>query len=116
MLRIFNGVLVVTVICCAFVLYSLEHASRQNERQIAKMKRQIAEEHENIKLLNAEWSFLNKPERLERLAREHLKLRPVEPQQRINQAELAALLPDRPKAPVLGDGADPIGDMLKGLE
>ncbi len=116
MLRILNGFLVVTVIGCAFVLYSLEHASRQNERQIAKYKRQIAEEQENIKLLNAEWSYLNKPERLERLAREHLSLRPAEPQQFVKRADLAALLPERPAPLAPESDGDAIGDMLKGLE
>lgn len=116
MLRVFNGVLVMSVIACAFVLYSLQHTSRQNERLIAKYKRDIATERENIKLLSAEWSYLNKPERLERLAREHLQLRPAEPQQFVKQAELSGLLKERTEPLAPQDADDPIGNMLKGLE
>ncbi len=116
MLRVLNVILVVGVVASAFVMYSLEHAARKNERLIALLEREIGNERENIKLLNAEWSFLTKPARLERLAREHLKLDLIAPQQRVGVNELLALLPERPGPLAPQPDQDPIGDMLKGME
>lgn len=115
MLRIFNVALVVVVIGCSFVLYSLEHASRKTERRIAELKQNIINERDTIKLLNAEWSLLTRPARLERLAREHLKLQQMRPEQLVSQADIGKRLPERSVlAP--GDDGDAIGNMLKGLE
>lgn len=116
MLRVLNIILVVGVVASAFVMYSLEHSARKNEREISRLKAEIGEERETIRLLRAEWSYLTKPPRLERLAREHLKLRPIEPQQRITSAELMARLPARPGPLAPQPGQDPIGNMLKDLQ
>ena len=65
MLRLFNAVLVLIALVSAFVLYSLEHQMRATERQIARTKAEIAEEREAINLLDAEWSNLTQPARLQ---------------------------------------------------
>ena len=116
MFRLLNVVLVIGVIACSFVMYSLEHQTRKTERQIAGLKLDIRQERENIKLLKAEWSNLTQPARLERLAREHLQLEPMRPEQMVTQAGLVAHLPERPVFAEPGDGEDAIGNMLKALE
>ncbi len=72
MLRILNGLLVLTLLGAAFVMYTLEHDTRRGERRIAKLEAEIQNERELIRLLEAEWSNLSRPQRLERLAAEHL--------------------------------------------
>ena len=70
MFKLFNALLVFTVLVSGFVLYSLEHATRGVEREMARLTADIAKEQEAIKLLRAEWSSLTRPERLQRLAKQ----------------------------------------------
>ena len=116
MLRIFNAILVIAVLVSAFVLYSLEHAIRGEERAIAKLETQIANERETIALLNAEWSNLTRPERLQVLADKHLGLKPVLPDQYVSTSELAARVPAEPVMKLEEKGKDTIGDILKAME
>ncbi len=58
------------------------------EDRLAAIQRDIAREQEAIHVLRAEWSHLNRPERIERLARKHLDLRPFDPAQTMPIADL----------------------------
>jgi cell division protein FtsL len=116
MLRIFNSILVIAVLVSAFVLYSLEHAIRGEERRIAKVEAQIASERETIALLNAEWSNLTRPERLQMLAEKNLGLKPVSPDQYVTANELATRVPAEPIIKLEEKGKDTIGDILKAME
>ena len=116
MFRLFNVALVLCVLGAAFVIYSLEHANRTAERRIAKAEAAIGDTREGIKLLKAEWSNLTRPERLQKLAGEHLKLQPMKPDQLVSAGELVKLVPDEPQVQ-LNDGVrDPIADILKKME
>jgi cell division protein FtsL len=116
MLRAFNACLVLAVLVAAYVLYSLEHSIRGVERQIARADAQIANEKEMIGLLNAEWSSLVRPERLQRLAEQHLKLRRISPEQFVKINELATRIPAEPPVKLEEAGKDEIGDILKAME
>jgi cell division protein FtsL len=116
MLRVFNAILVVAVLISAFVLYSLEHAIRGEERAIAKLESQIANERETIALLDAEWSNLTRPERLQMLAEKNLGLKPVSPDQYVSASELKARVPAEPIVKLEEKGKDTIGDILKAME
>ncbi len=116
MLRILNIVLVLMVLAAAFTLYSLEHETRRGERRIAELKRGILDEQEMIRLLEAEWSNLTRPRRIEQLASQHLKLAPLSPLQLVKDKDLDARLPIRPENRLPEPGTDPIADMLKVLK
>jgi cell division protein FtsL len=116
MLRFFNIILVLVSLGAAFVLYSLEHATRGVEREIAQINRQIADERETMKLLAAEWSNLTQPARLQQLAEKHLELKPMSLLQLAEPQELAARLPERPVAIPDETSKDPIADILKAME
>jgi cell division protein FtsL len=116
MLRGFNVVLVVTVLVFAFVLYSLEHRMRAGERMVAGLTGEIAEEREAIRLLEAEWSFLARPSRIERLAREHAGMGQLVPSQVLSEAELVRRLPDRPAPNPAESPDDPLADLLRELQ
>jgi cell division protein FtsL len=111
--KLFNAFLVITVLVSGFMLYSLEHATRGTERAIARLETRIAGEREDIKLLSAEWSSLIRPDRLQRLAEEHLKLQTIAPSQIVQPAELAAKVPAEPPVKREAAGSDPIGDILE---
>lgn len=116
MLRFINTCLVAAVLVSGFALYTLEHQTRNAEREIARKTLAIKEEKESIKLLDAEWSNLTRPERLQKLAEEHLGLKPVAQLQIIGENELAARIPAEPIVKLEEDGKDPIGDILKKME
>jgi len=116
MLRLFNAFLVLTALISAFVLYSLEHSMRATERQIAKTKAEIGEEREAIKLLNAEWSNLTQPTRLQALAESQLGLKPMKVDQFVTEEELIARIPSGPVIKLEEPGKDSIGDILKEME
>ena len=65
----------------AAVIYQVKYESRELDQSVSSLQQKIAEERDVIAVLRAEWSHLNRPARLERLARAHLGLRPAEPSQ-----------------------------------
>jgi len=65
----------------AAVIYQVKYETRALDRRVETLQQEIAEERDVIAVLRAEWSHLNRPARLERLARAHLGLRPIEPDQ-----------------------------------
>ena len=115
MLKIVNSLLVVTLLIAAFVVYSLEYSIRQGEREIALVKKQTQQARQTIRLLDAEWSMLTRPDRLQRLAIEHLKLKPLDARQVVAKNRLAAKLPERPALDPSQTTNDPIAKMLEGL-
>lgn len=116
MLRVLNVVLVVVVLGLAFVLYSLEHRMRAGERALAKLDHEITEERELIRLIEAEWSYLTRPERLERLAREHLAMGPLAPAQVVPDSEIPRRIPERPAPNPAESPNDPLAELLEVLQ
>lgn len=62
-------------------LYQLKYEVQAKEERLARLNRQIQAEQEAIHVLNAEWAFLNRPDRLAELAGRHLEMNPVAPAQ-----------------------------------
>ena len=116
MVKMINALLVVGVLIAAFFMYSLEHSTRSLERQIVKLKAGINDERETIKLLDAEWSSLTRPDRLQNLAEEQLKLQPVKALQIIGEADVATKIPDTPVIKLDDKNADPIGAILEKMQ
>ena len=114
--KFFNACLVLAVLVSGFFLYSLEHSTRGYERQIANLKSGISEERESIKVLGAEWSSLTRPDRLQKLAQENLKLQTVTASQFVSESELAEKVPAEPIIMLEEKGNDVIGDILKEMQ
>lgn len=55
-------------------LFELKYEVRALDQEKASLHRQIADEQEALRVLQAEWSFLNQPERIQDLARRYLDL------------------------------------------
>jgi cell division protein FtsL len=67
------------IVTIALLLVSYQVQRLENE--LDALERAAMAQQEEIHVLNAEWSFLNRPERLARLAARHLELAPVTPRQ-----------------------------------
>jgi hypothetical protein len=79
-----------------FGLFQLKHEVQELEDEMFRLNRAIVGEQQAIHVLKAEWSYINRPQRLEALAARHLDLQPMQP------AQLGALsdLPMRGEEPV----------------
>jgi hypothetical protein len=79
-------------------LYQVKYQVQGMERDLAQMKRDVARDRGEIQVLEAEWSYLNQPERLQDLANRYLSLTPA------TTAQMAAIedLPPRALAPAPG--------------
>jgi cell division protein FtsL len=114
--KFLNALLVVTVLVSGFVLYSLEHNTRGLERRVAKLEHGIAEEIESTKFLNAEWSSLTRPDRLKKLADQHLGLKTLQAVQIVKLNELGQKVPAEPVMKLEADGSDPIGAIIDKMQ
>src|SRR5262245_2111532 len=81
MLRFINICLVLALVALAYVIYEGKYKARALDEDIGSLRKDIETERDAVAVLRAEWSLLNRPERLERLAEKHLKLAPARPQQ-----------------------------------
>jgi cell division protein FtsL len=81
MLRFVNICLVLGLAALASVIYQVKYEARALDEEIAGLHTKIESERDGIAVLRAEWSLLNRPERIERLAAKYLKLAPAEPRQ-----------------------------------
>jgi hypothetical protein len=111
MMRPIMGAAIVLVAIISFGLYELKIEVRGLESELSGLRTGITAEKENIRVLNAEWSYLNRPERLGNMAARHLELAPIVSTQFID----AAMIPMRPP-PYVPDVASliPMDDGLGG--
>jgi len=99
-------ILAVTVaIVVSFGLYRTELRVREMEKELAELNIALLEDQRTIDVLDAEWSYLNRPERLQHLAERYLMLVPPATE-RLGGPEQLAALPKR--APALAE--QPGGD------
>lgn len=85
-------------------LYQLKYEVQAKEERLARLNRQILQEQEAIHVLNAEWAFLNRPDRLADLANRHLEMTPVAPA----QFGKVAAIPERSLVPIVADAEAPL--------
>ncbi|MGI9387155.1 MAG: cell division protein FtsL [Methyloligellaceae bacterium] len=106
MLRFLNIIAVLLAGACAFFLYSMKFETRMLERETAALTKTIKDERRSIAVLKAEWSHLTRPERVERLARKHLGLQPLQVYQMSDLKDLPTPQSANHASP---DPADPLG-------
>jgi cell division protein FtsL len=73
--------ILVNMACIAMLaagVYLVKYSVQDVQRNVAAVKRDLAAERESLHLLKAEWAYLNRPERLRKLADRHLDLVPLD--------------------------------------
>ena len=91
MMRTFDLVLVGAMIAAATVTYQIKHAAEEKLSQVRELQAEIKLQEETIDLLEADWSLLNQPSRLQRLSKafeSELGLKSIEPEQMAQPDEL----------------------------
>ncbi|NBN63365.1 hypothetical protein GWI72_01825 [Microvirga tunisiensis] len=115
MVRYLNLIFVIAVVIGAAVVFDMKMAAERSAERVAELKRQIVEERDAIRVLRAEWSILNQPDRLQGLVErygEYLQLQPLDPKQIVK-------IEDLPVKPVMLEPigeADPLGGFAASLE
>jgi len=71
-----------------FACFILKNQVHNLEHELAKINQNIASDVQNIHVLKAEWGVLNSPERLKKLASEHMSLNKIRAEQIINYSAL----------------------------
>lgn len=95
-MRLSSMMWVVVVVCAASLLYSVKYRVQAMDEEIAAIRTQIAAERKAIHVLNAEWAYLSRPERVRELAEKHLKMHSMDGKQMLEVADV----PFSPDAPV----------------
>jgi hypothetical protein len=92
MIRITSLVIVLLMVGAAIGLYRFKEQAADRAAEIQSLRIQIAEERERISLLEAEWTYLNQPDRIQELSKRHLDL------QRMQAGQIGTVdaLPMRP--------------------
>ncbi|WP_366656942.1 hypothetical protein [Fodinicurvata sp. EGI_FJ10296] len=132
MIRASNVVITVAVAMAAGMVFKTSHEVSTLESRLNGLNQQIAREQEAIRVLRAEWAYLNRPGRLRALAENYSALRPSEGDQMIasfaeipeplkgpevfDTLPVPAAKPDRPNSPAppiaQAGPDDPIGLLL----
>jgi cell division protein FtsL len=107
MLRFVNICLVLGLVALAYVIYQVKYESRGLDDEIVSLGKRIDEERDALAVLRAEWSLLNRPERIERLAQKYLKLTPAKPAQLLTVDTVSDRDFDRTRAEIAAAAAAP---------
>jgi len=73
--NLFHGVIL--ILAAGAGLFYLKYTVEQQEIQLAEMKAQYLDDQKALRVLKAEWTYLNSPEYLQELTRKYLTVRPM---------------------------------------
>ncbi|MDQ2634335.1 MAG: hypothetical protein M3Y78_11435 [Pseudomonadota bacterium] len=93
MFRTSDIVLIAVMVAAAAFTYKTKHDAEDRQAAVRKIEQQIRFEEDTIDLLNADWSLLTQPSRLQKLThiyQDQLGLQPLEPHQIVGLDELPA--------------------------
>ncbi len=82
--RLFNLLLLAAMIVGAALTYDMKHKAEIAADRVARLQAEVAREKDEITLLNAEWSMLTQPARLQELVNkyaDYFQLEPFSPDQ-----------------------------------
>lgn len=80
-MRLSSCVHFVVLLCVGACVFSVANKYDRLQKTVNKMNAGIEQEHENIRVLQAEWAFLTNPVRLEKIAAANFQLAPMDGRQ-----------------------------------
>jgi cell division protein FtsL len=109
MLRLLHMVVLAALFLAAADVYKIKYESTLQAEKVAKLRGEIRREQDTIANLRAEWSKLDRPDRIQELAQRHLTLKTAD----IVNYDPLDRLPERP-IPIVPPGvADPLGALIE---
>jgi cell division protein FtsL len=109
--RLLHIVVLAALVLAAADVYKIKYESTLQAEKVAKLRAEMRREQDAIAMLRAEWAKLDRPDRLQELAKRHLTLKQVDSR----QYDRLDRLPERPPQIVAPDSTDPIGDVIETL-
>lgn len=95
-------------------LFHTSESVHQASTHLGEIQEKILQEQDNMRVLEAEWSYLNQPERLEKLAAQLPELKPAQAQQMQTADRLPGTEPAvAPAAPEQKPVATPVSAQMK---
>jgi cell division protein FtsL len=79
--RFIHLVVVAALVTAAAYVYKIKFDATLQIERLARLRMEIKRERDAVAHLRAEWSKLDSPARIDRLAQRHLLLKPVQPTQ-----------------------------------
>ena len=107
--RLLHIVVLAGLVLAAADVYKIKYKSTLEAERVARLRAELRREQDLIASLRAEWSKLDRPDRLQELALRHSQLKPLD----IRQYDLLDKLPQRPVELVPPGTADPIGAVIE---
>ena len=91
------------------LLFTVSYSVKEKQEHLAQMKQDIVRTHDEVRVLTAEWSYLNQPSRLEGMLRRYTDLQPTKHQQIVAFADVPYANDAAPETatPVLAAAAMP---------
>jgi cell division protein FtsL len=106
MIRILNVIVVGCLIVAAVTVYEVKYQSTYKAQAVARLNGEIRAEREKIATLNAEWSRLAAPVRIQTLAERYLGMKALD----VSRIDDFSALPEKS-----GPAGDPLGDLIESL-
>ena len=107
--RLLHIVVLGALVLAAADVYKIKYESTLQAEKVAKLRGEIRREQDTIANLRAEWSKLDRPDRIQELAQRHLTLKAAD----IGNYDPLDRLPERP-VPIVPPGlADPLGALIE---
>jgi hypothetical protein len=110
MIRPFTCLVFLLACGSGLYLYQSKHRVKMLDDQIAQIARSTDALRAQTRMLSAEWTLLNDPERLRQLASQFLTLQTVSPNQFTSLADLDSRLPPPPPPAPPADSGAPVDD------
>lgn len=107
--RVSLVVWLVVAVAVAFGLYQVKYEVQRLEEELRQVRGDIRRDRVALHVLEAEWAYLNRPERLERLAEKHLDMGPAGAQQVAAVTALPPRIADGDSALASAGAAGPDG-------
>ena len=79
--RLLHIVVLAALVLAAADVYKIKYESTLQAERVAKLRGEVRREQDTIASLRAEWSRLDRPDRIQELAQRHLTLKPLEVRQ-----------------------------------
>ena len=116
MIRLVNLAAILITLTASYALYRVKYEATDYSRQVTGLREEIAAERDLINVLKAEWSYLNEPQRIQRLADQYLELQALDARQIVTFQELSERTSFREDLGMAQSSEDITGSISSGAE